>query len=148
MHIKLPRTKGFIVSLKAQRGFSAAGIIFALLLATVLVKVAYVVAPAYYDNYLVVEGLEEIASRHMNDLKNIRKSEVKSDLSKYYNLNGVRSGVILEALEVERLKERTIIKVDYEVRTNFMANADIVLSFKNHLDSSKPDECCTPSEKN
>ena len=131
-----------------QSGYSAAGIIFALLLATLLFKVAYVVAPAYYDNYLVVEGLEALAERHPDDLKDIRKSEVRSELSKYYSLNGVRNGVITSALEVERLKERTIIKVDYEIRTNFLANADIVLSFKNHLDSSKPDECCTPSEKN
>lgn len=131
-----------------QSGYSAGGIIFALLLATLLFKVAYVVAPAYYDNYLVVEGLEAMAERHSNDLKNIRKREASSELGKYYSLNGIRNGVILEALEVERFKEHTIVKVDYEIRTNFMANADIVLSFKNHLDSSKPDECCTPSEKN
>ena len=148
MHSRLARTLALTSSKNTQKGFSAAGIIFALLLATLLFKVAYVVAPAYYDNYLVIEGLEELASRHTNDLKNIRKSEVSSELSKYYSLNGVRNRVILEALEVDRLKERTIIKVDYEVRTNFMGNADIVLSFKNHLDSSKPDECCTPSEKN
>ena len=133
-------------SFKRQHGFTAAGIIFALFIATFAVKVAYVVAPAYYDNTLVRDALKDLAARHPNDLKEIRKEAVLTDLSKFYTLNGVRNEVILSALEVDRMKERTLIRVDYEVRTPFMGNADIVLTFKNHLDSSKPDECCNPSE--
>lgn len=136
-----------VIKAKKQAGFTAGGVILGLLLATLAVKVAYVVAPPYYDNYLVTNALKEIAERHVDDLKNVRKSEISSELSSFYTLNGVRSDVIVQALEVERLKERSIIKIDYEVRTNFGGNADVVLVFKNHLDSSKPDECCTPSEK-
>lgn len=136
-----------LLKAKKQLGFTAGGVIFGLLLATLAVKVAYVVAPPYYDNYLVKNALKDLAERHGDNLKELRKSQVSSDLSRFYSLNGVRSDVILKALEVDRLKERTIIKVDYEVRTNFGGNADVVLVFKNHLDSSKPDECCTPSEK-
>lgn len=136
-----------LLKAKKQFGFTAGGVIFGLLLATLAVKVAYVVAPAYYDNYLVKNALKDIADRHGDNLKELRKSQVAADLSRFYSLNGVRSDVILKALEVDRLKERTIIKVDYEVRTNFGGNADVVLVFKNHLDSSKPDECCAPSEK-
>ncbi|MDZ7923242.1 MAG: DUF4845 domain-containing protein [Marinagarivorans sp.] len=133
-------------SFNRQHGFTAAGIIFALVVATFVVKVAYAVAPAYYDNYLVRNALKDLAERHPNDLKEVRKETVMSDLSKFYTLNGVRNQVILSSLEVDRMKERTLIRVDYEVRTPFMGNADIVLVFKNHLDSSKPDECCNPSE--
>ena len=136
-----------LLKAKKQLGFTAGGVIFGLLLATLAVKVAYVVAPAYYDNYLVRNALKDIAERHGDNLKELRKNQVSADLSRFYSLNGVRSDVILKALEVDRLKERTIIKVDYEVRTNFGGNADVVLVFKNHLDSSKPDECCAPSEK-
>ena len=130
-----------------QRGFSAPGVIFVLLVATFAAKVAYVVAPPIYDNYLVQNALKDLAERHAEGLKEVGKSTVSSDLSKFYSLNGVRSSVILSALEVERLKERTLIKVDYEIRTPFMGNAEVVMVFKNHLDSSKPDECCTPSDK-
>ena len=133
-------------SLNRQRGYSAAGIIFALFIATFAAKVAYVVAPAYYDNALVRDALKDLAERHPNDLQEVRKEAVMTELSKFYTLNGVRNEVILSALELERMKERTLIRVDYEVRTPFMGNADIVLTFKNHLDSSKPDECCNPSE--
>jgi len=136
-----------VAQLKYQAGFSAGGIILALVLFTVVVKVAYAVAPAYYDNRLVVSALEELAEKQRANLKDIRKSDVTSHLSKFYQLNNVRNPVILKALEVDKRKERTIIKVDYEVRSNFAGNLDFVLTFQNHLDSSKPDECCTPSEK-
>lgn len=136
-----------VAPLKSQAGFTAAGIILALVLFTIAIKFAYAVAPAYYDNTLVVEALEDFAERNRSNLKDVRKSDVSSHLSKYYNLNGVRNPVILNALEVDKRKERTIIKVDYEVRSNFAANLDFVLTFQNHLDSSKPDDCCTPSEK-
>lgn len=136
------------VRARKQSGSSAVSVISGLLLATLAVKVAYLVAPPYYDNYLVRNALEDLVERHGDNLKNVRKSEISSNLSSFYNLNGVRNDVILKALEVDRLKERTIIKIDYEIRTNFGGNADVVLVFKNHLDSSKPDECCTPIEKN
>lgn len=129
-----------------QKGYSAPTIIFALLLATVLAKVGYVVAPAYYDNQLVKEALIDLADRNEDRLQRIGKREVRGELNKFYNLNGVREQAILEAVEVDRLKERTVIKVDYEVRKNFWGNADVVLSFKNHLSSSDPSECCKPSE--
>jgi hypothetical protein len=133
-------------SLAKQGGWSAPSIIFALLFATFLAKVGYVVGPAYYDNYLVQQALNDIAERYEDRLQRISKSEVSSELSKFYSLNGVRNLAITESLEVDRLKERTVIKVDYEVRANFFGNADVVLVFKNHLDSSRPDECCSPSE--
>lgn len=132
---------------RSQAGYTASTVIAVLLLATFAFKIAYAVAPAYYDNYLVQSALKDLAEQQGDALKTIRKSEAGSHLSRFYSLNNVRSPVILEALEVDRLKERSIVKVDYEVRTNFMGNADIVLVFKNHLDSSIPNECCTPSEK-
>lgn len=133
-------------SIKKQLGYSAPTIAFALLLATIAAKVGYVVAPAYYDNYLVKKALKDIAVKHEDRLVRIRKNEVSSELSKFYNLNGVRSDAIIEALEVDRRKDNTIIKVDYEIRKPFWGNSDVVLTFSNHLNSANPTECCKPSE--
>ena len=138
--------KSTFQDLRKQRGYSAPTIIFALLFATFLAKVGYVVGPAYYDNYLVNSALKDLAERNENRLQTIRKSEISGELSKFYSLNGVRNPDIMKALDVDRLKERTVIKIDYEVRTPFFGNAEVVLVFKNHLDSSEPDECCSPSE--
>jgi hypothetical protein len=144
MQTRIQRTS---VPTVKQLGFSTLGVIFALLVATFIFKVAHVVAPPYYDNYLVTKGLKTLAETFEGKLKDIPKSTVGNELAKFYTLNGVRNGVILKALEVERLKERTLIKVDYEVRTPFFGNADVVLTFNNHLDSSQPDKCCSPSDK-
>jgi hypothetical protein len=56
-------------------------------------------------------------------------------------------GEAAKALNVERRQEKTIISVNYETRIPFLANIDVVVKFDNVLDSSRPDECCSVSEK-
>jgi hypothetical protein len=130
-----------------QSGWSLPGVITVLFLATIAVKVAYVVAPPFYDNYLVRQALRDLAERFPNKLVDMSKETANGELSKFYMLNGVRNPDIAKALVVERLKGRTIFSVNYEVRQNFMANLDFVVVFKNALDSSVPEDCCTAREK-
>lgn len=39
-------------------------------------------------------------------------------------------------VDIERDRTGVLIKVDYEKRVNFLGNADVVVSFTNHLHSS------------
>lgn len=103
------------------------------------------IAPAYVDNMYIVEALRSIAENHPDDLHVLPKSQIRQELSKFYTVNNVR-GEAAKALEIERLKEKTLISISYETRIALFYNIDAVLRFNNVLDSSQPEECCSVQE--
>lgn len=129
-----------------QQGMNILLLAYILVTLGLLTLCAFKIVPAYLENSYVTEGLKTLAENHPDDLQFITKSQIKSDLGKYYMLNNVRDETILNSLDVERLKEKTLISVSYEVRTNLGLNIDLVIKFDNVLDSSKPEECCAVSE--
>ena len=104
------------------------------------------VGPAYLDNHYIVAALRDLAEEHPDDLAHLSKSTIRQELSKFYTINNVR-GEAAKSLEVERKQDKTIISVAYETRVPFIANIDVVIKFNNVLDSSRPDECCSVSDK-
>ena len=103
------------------------------------------VGPAYLDNYYIVAALRSFAEDHPDDLAQLSRETIRSELNKFYTINNVR-GEAAKALHVERRQEKTIITVAYETRIPFLFNTDVVVKFNNVLDSSRPDECCSVSE--
>ena len=64
-------------------------------------------------------------------------------MTKFYTINNVRSEGASN-IKIERTPKKTQVNIDYEVRVPLVYNIDVVMSFNNQLDSSRPDDCCTP----
>lgn len=131
--------------LNKQSGISSAGWLLILMLGAFALLSFFRMGPAYLDNYYIREALRALAAES-EDINNMPKREIRSKLNKYYTINGIR-GEATKALEIERLRNKQVINVNYEIRVPLIYNIDVVMKFNNQLDSSKPDACCTPSEQ-
>lgn len=131
---------------RKQAGMSAYVLVLLLAVSGFLLKCAFAVVPLYSENYYIAAALRSLAENHPTDLAKITKAQAKRELSKIYMLNNVRSEGA-QALVVDKSKEATLIIVEYEARVPIIGNIDAVLSFKNVLDSSSPDECCSVKEE-
>lgn len=141
----LSNYKGVYMNRSKQKGINTLLLLFVLSMAGFLLLCFFKLGPAYMDNQYVVEALESLAESHPDDLHLLTKTQINSELSKFYTINNVR-GEITKSLEVERMRDKALISISYEVRVPLLANIDVVMNFDNVLDSSKPDECCKPSE--
>lgn len=133
------------MSIKKQAGMNLGLLLFILVMCGFLLTCFFKLGPAYLDNAYIVDALKKLAENHPDDLSELSRSTIKSELDKYYIVNNVR-GEASKALEVERFKEKILISVSYEVRTPLLANIDVVTKFNNVLDSSQPEECCSAKE--
>ena len=131
---------------KKQTGMNSLMLLFVLASFGFFLTCFLKVGPAYLDNYYIVAALKDLAKEHPDDLAQLSKAEIRAELGKFYTINNVR-GDAAKALDVERRQEKTIIKVAYETRVEFIANVDVVVKFNNVLDSSRPDECCTAGDE-
>lgn len=132
---------------QAQRGSSLLSVLLLILGFGFTLTCFLKLFPIYQDGLLVQKALKDVATRHQAQLKDISRDEVVSDLDKFFMLNNVRSSDIdLKKLKVDRQRDKTLFRLDYEVRINFMHNVDLVVWFKNELDSSKPEACCAVAD--
>lgn len=130
---------------RKEAGMGSLTLLFILLLASFALMCFFKLGPVYLDNLHIRGALKGMGEQHANDLHQLTKSNIRSELSKFYTINNIR-GEAAKALEVKRMKDYTLVIVAYEVRVPMFANIDVVLSFNNVLDSRKPEECCSPSD--
>lgn len=128
-----------------QAGLGTLGWLFVLLIGAFALTCFFKLGPVYLDNLHIRGALKGMGEQHAGELHQLSKSNIHSELNKFYTINNIR-GDAAKALEVERKKDHTLVIVAYEVRVPMFANIDAVLSFNNVLDSRKPEECCSASE--
>ncbi len=124
---------------KSQRGFSAVGWLIIMGIGGFAIMCLLTVFPPYIDNKYIIDALKSL--RDNPDFKNMDKAEIKKQIDKYLTINSVR-GEASQSFKIKQYGHRTIVNANYEVRENFMGNVDVVISFKNQLDSDNPDACC------
>ena len=90
------------------------------------------VGPLYLDNYFVAAALESMGAEDVHQLSD---AEVRRKLRNYFTINNIRD-INVRDVAIERSAEGTVIKVDYEKRVDFLGNADVVVTFTNHLNSA------------
>src|SRR5690554_5070319 len=129
-----------------QAGMNSLLLLFVLASCGFFLTCFFKIGPAYLDNRYIVSALKSLAKDHPDDLAQLSRETIRQELSKFYTINNVR-GDAAKALEIERRQDKTIITIAYETRISFLANIDVVVKFNNVLDSSRPDECCSVSDK-
>ena len=99
------------------------------------------IAPAYMDNIYIKEALKTLVQNNA-DVGSMANSEINEHLWKFMSVNGVK-GVEANSFKIKRHQGKVLINNVYEVRKNIIYNIDVVMTFKNQLDSTNPGDCCT-----
>ncbi|PUA30539.1 MAG: DUF4845 domain-containing protein [Cellvibrio sp. 79] len=134
-----------IKSLKHQHGLGMLQWLVVIVVIAALGKFAFTVIPLYSENIYVRTALKSLANDSTQKLEQMSDQEIRKKLSNFYMINNVNSEGPNKNIKIERESEKTLVTVDYETRANYIWNMDVIVSFKNHLDSTRPGQCCNPA---
>lgn len=130
-------------SIKQQRGLGILQWLVIIIVVVVVGKFAFTVVPIYAENMYVQSALKSLDSS-VEKLESMTDAEIKKKLTNFYLINNVRSEGPTKNIKIEREAEKLVVTIDYEAREEYLFNIDIVVSFQNHLDSTRPGQCCKP----
>ena len=131
-------------SLKHQRGLGMLQWALVIAVAGFFLLFAFKVVPLYAENRYVESALRSLLAGG-EKIEEMTDAEITKKLNNFYMINNVRSEGPTKNIKIEREAEKALVTVDYETRVPLMYNIDLVLVFKNHLDSTKPAQCCKPA---
>lgn len=129
--------------IKHQRGMGMLQWALVIAIAGFFLLFAFKVIPLYAENRYVESALRSLENGG-EKLEEMTDSEVIKKLNNFYMINNVRSEGPTKNIKIERESEKALVTVDYETRVPLFWNIDLVLSFQNHLDSTRPGQCCKP----
>ncbi len=117
-------------SMHAQRGLSYWGVMFGILFLVFIVKAATVTWPVYWDNQVINQIITERLK--VMDEKTTPE-QFKKGANEQFGMNNIRD---LKFVDIAKVTSNgaLIVETDYEVRQPFIANVDIVMSFKKKFD--------------
>ena len=129
--------KMLIKTRREQAGITMYGIMFVLIVIGFMATAAIKLGPHYIDNNVVKNALNDIKANYANtDMQNVSDNEIKGKLNKYFEVNMVDDEIARSA-KVTREKQKVTLSLNYEIRTNFISNIDVVLVFNNEVDLAK-----------
>jgi hypothetical protein len=130
-------------SIKRQRGLGMLQWLVVLIVVTIIGKFAFTVVPIYSENMYVQSALKTLDGG-AEKLENMSDAEIKKKLTNFYLINNVRSQGPTKNIKIVREADKVVVTIDYETREAYLLNMDIIVSFQNHLDSTRPGQCCKP----
>ncbi|EIK43978.1 hypothetical protein O59_003059 [Cellvibrio sp. BR] len=131
-------------TIKRQRGLGMLQWALVIAVAGFFLLFAFKVVPLYAENRYVESALRSLETGG-EKVEQMTDAEIKKKLSNFYLINNVRSEGPTKNIKIDRRSEDLLITIDYETRVPLFYNIDLVLSFQNHLDSSRPGQCCKPA---
>lgn len=129
--------------IKRQRGMGMLQWALVLAIAGFFLLFAFKVVPLYAENRYVESALRSLENGG-EKLEQMTDAEITKKLNNFYMINNVRSEGPTKNIKIERESEKAVVTVDYETRVPLFYNIDLVLDFQNHLDSTRPGQCCKP----
>lgn len=109
-----------------QQGVSYIGIFLAMVVAAFGVQMAVAIWPAYWDDRLIDELIAETLTKN-KETGSI--SIYKNELRKSLEMNGINDLKVDDIVKVNNVSGLAVEK-HYEVRKPFMANIELVMTFK------------------
>ncbi len=131
-----------VKGLKKQSGLSTLGWLMAIAVFGFVLMCGFKMGPVYLDNGFVVGALKSLADSE-SDLNQLSNSAIRKKLNSMFMINNIR-GDVTKQVKIVREKNRVLVNINYEKRVPLFYNVDVVMTFNNQLDSSRPGECCTP----
>ncbi len=127
-------------ALHSQLGMSTSSMILVIGLAGFFLTLLFKIGPAYLDNMGVRSAMKSMIVNYP-EIHEMDKDRIHSQLSNYFTINNVRDHSVKD-IKILRTSERTLLNHEYEKRISLFLNIDVVLSFRNQMDSSNLDACC------
>lgn len=137
-----------IFNWKMQKGYAMWQWVFFLLIAAFFMLLAFRLIPLYTENQFIKAGLKDLVKLDENLLE-MTDAEIRKRMDNYYLVNNVRTQKSSD-IEIDRDDDRVVVMIDYEAKANLftdqplLGTVDLVVTFKNHLDSRSVRECCEP----
>lgn len=125
---------------KSQLGMSTSNLILVIGLIGFFLTLLFKLGPAYLDNKGVRAAMKSMVTNYP-EIHEMEKDRIHSQLSSYFTINGIRD-INVKDIKIVRNAERTLLNHEYEKRIHLFLNIDVVLSFRNQMDSSNLEECC------
>ena len=120
-----------------QTGMTMYGVMFVLIVIGFAATAATKLGPHYLDNNIVKTALEEIHSNYAgSNMQGVSDDEIKAKFYKYFQVNMV-SDEIAKSAKITRTNDKVVLSANYEIRTNFISNVDVVMVFNNEVDLAK-----------
>lgn len=131
-------------AISKQRGYSMLQLGLIIVIAGFIGKFLFATVPLFAENQYVESALTSLTASG-EKLDDMTDAEIKKKLGNFYLINNVRSEGPTKNIVIDRKNNKTLVTVDYEARANFFWIIDVVVGFKNHLDSTRPNQCCKPA---
>lgn len=119
-----------MMNIRAQRGVSYWGVMFGIMLAVLVVKAALITWPAYWDNKLINESINE----KLRSSTSADPAQFVKDIEGQLSRNNIRDLKPTDIMKVSTDNSNLIVDTDYEVRQKYLGNVDLVISFKKRFD--------------
>ena len=110
-----------------QTGMSFVGILVIVVIVASAVTVLLKIGPHYIDFYAVKSVIEDLPAQKVHEMS---RSEIKESLQKRFKVNNLRDFKVVDILKIDRGRDDTVLKVNYEQREHLVSNVDIVLTFE------------------
>lgn len=125
-------------SSKRQQGLTMWEISIYVFVFLFIVTIALKIGPLYIDDMNVSRAVDGVHADLMGkDIYEITNSDIKSRISKYFQVSMVPDER-LKDIKVDRTGGKVILRLDYDARTSFMGNVDIVVHFPHEVDLAEP----------
>lgn len=114
-----------------QMGMGFWGYIMVLVLVAVVITLALRLGPHYMNHRTVATIIEGLGT---NTVHQMEKRQIKELLKKRFKINTLYDLDASKIVEIERTKEDTKLKVNYEVREPMVYNIDAILVFNDEFE--------------
>lgn len=130
---------------RKQLGMTYLGILTLLLSIGTVFWIAFKVVPPYFNNRFVADALSTLAQYEDPDVgfEELSNAKIRRHLNDYFAVNNMRDESI-KNIEIDRQRNKFVVKMNYELREPLISNIDLIMTFNNEFDSSRPHECCDP----
>lgn len=128
--------------IKHQRGLGMLQWVLVIAVAGFFLLFAFKAIPLYAENRYVESALRSLENGG-EKFEQMTDAEISKKITSFYVINNVRSEGP-NNIKILRESDKAIVTIDYETRVPLFYNIDLVLSFQNHLDSTRPGQCCKP----
>lgn len=117
-------------SAKSMRGLSASGWIVCIIVLVVFATAAIKIIPSVLDFNTVKTLVNNVLADNKVGLKS--KDEIVGDIARRLSINSI-DVITANDFLIEKSDGMLTVVVDYEVRENFFANVDLVMTYKHEF---------------
>ncbi|WP_111891762.1 DUF4845 domain-containing protein [Acinetobacter sp. MB5] len=115
---------------KSQRGVSYSTFLLVLIILSIVLKVAVVIWPAYWDDYVINKQIKSV----LDENPALTSAKFNSAMEERLSMNNIDDLKIEDIAKVSNDGGQLHVAKSYEVRSHLLFNIDLVLSFEKNFD--------------